>query len=46
MICRQELVYMDLCERVISCQDLTSNYFRTAELLGLTYDEVRRVCEE
>jgi len=33
-------------ERIKETQKLTKDYFKTAELLDLTYDEVRAVCEE
>ena len=32
-------------KRILETQRLTNNYFKTAELLELTYEEVREVCE-
>jgi len=37
---------MKLENRVKEVQELTKNYFKTAELLSLTYDAVRCICEE
>ena len=36
---------MNRKERVTETQELTHNYFKTAALLNLTYDEVRNICE-
>ena len=36
---------MEKEERIRELQKLTENYFQTAELLDLSYDEVRAVCE-
>lgn len=32
-------------ERIKEVQEYTEDYFQTANLLNLTYDEVREVCE-
>ena len=37
---------MKIEERILEVQELTNNYFKTAELLDLTYEEVRAVYEE
>ncbi len=37
---------MNLNQRIKETQELTQNYFKTAELLDLSYEEVRSVCEE
>ena len=37
---------MELEERVKELQELTDDYFKTAELLDITYDQVRNICEE
>jgi hypothetical protein len=37
---------MELKERIIKKQELTGDYFLTAELLNISYSEVRSVCEE
>ena len=37
---------MDKKERILETQEFTQNYFKTAELLDISYDEVRSVCEE
>ncbi len=33
-------------ERILETQELTQNYFKTAELLNLSYEEVRGICED
>ena len=37
---------MNTEQRIIQTQRLTQDYFKTAELLDLTYDQVRSICEE
>ena len=36
---------MNRKQRIIETQELTRDYFKTAKLLEMTYEEVRQVCE-
>jgi hypothetical protein len=37
---------MNIRERIIELQELTNDYFKTAELLNISYEEVRNTCED
>ena len=37
---------MEDAQRILETQEFTQNYFKTAELLNLSYEQVREVCED